>query len=226
MIFTDLSHESTRILYSGFSYFLFVIFVYLFCNSILSKQLTIYIVALSAFLSLSVFVPRDLSFQIIHSSDSSNILWSISLQSPSHYIKRLLPYPRYVSPHFRLSVKLSNEYSGKSALFASINGGDFLRLSAAGLTPSFKYPSPDYYVHELQFASDDYPLGLPILVLINQPIPDQRLRISVWGDTSGATYKKSSTWFGYESLWFAGVPHAQTGMITDGFPIIWIENVE
>ena len=96
-------------------------------------------------------------------------------------------------------------------------------LKNAGIAKSDKYRDIDFSVLEIilknQYNNIDH-----LEVIIFQPIPDQKLRLAVWGGTAGASFGVNSAWFGVNREWSPGVPEPRFGRMVAGFPILWVED--
>ena len=172
---------------------------------------------------LSVDIPIS---DIKHSDISSNYLWSITLQHPSYSLLRIIPYPKNNPRRLRLAVKLGAPYRGNAQLLAKINGDDFGAFLPVGAIPTFRYPEVEFETYEILFSSEKIDHSSPVSVIIHQNIPDNSLKISVWGNSNSSVYRSGSAWFGADNIWFKGVPHSLYGTLKEAFPIIWLESYE
>ncbi len=163
---------------------------------------------------------------IVHADVRSTHLWSITLASPGHALKRILPYPRNTPSRLRLAVKLATPYQGSSWLSAVVNGRQYNRLLPAGTIRTFRYPDIDPYVHEALIPASELPPTEPVEVVVTQVTPDPSLRIAVWGSLSATSYTSNSAWFRFGTEWVRGTPRSSTGAMVDAFPIIWIESAD
>ena len=205
---------------------LFVSFFFLVLSSITKPRYAYLYSFLLLILCSSIYISDISNYTVLFSSVNSEKLWSVPLPSPQHSLRRILPYPKYTSLFFRVNVRINSGFVDDSHLYFSINGGEPSPFTYAGFISSFKFPEPYYYIQEGRFLSETISFGKPIEVTIWQGLPDPLLRVVVWGDSSGATYLRESSWFGFEDRWFVGVPSARTGQPVDGFPMIWIDNFD
>ena len=163
---------------------------------------------------------------IMHADERSTNLWSITLASPDHALRRILPYPRNTPSRLRVAVKLATPYQGPSWLSAVVNGRQYDRFMPAGTIRTFRYPDIDLYVHEILISATQLPPTEPVEVVVTQVTPDPSLRIAVWGSLSATSYTSNSAWFRFGTEWVRGAPRSSTGAIADAFPIIWIEGAD
>ena len=153
----------------------------------------------------------------------SEQLWSITLQTPEHAIRRTLPLPvAEEKPIFRVRVALDRDYHGMSYFTASLSGIDLGRLFAEGTQRRL---SRIDNMLELIFDAAIINNQTSVDVVIHQPIPDANLRIMVIGMTRGVVYGEKSIEFGFKSQWFHGVPFAGTGQLVSGLPLVWLDGV-
>ena len=168
-------------------------------------------------------VPNIRKPQIFHSDINSNQLWNIALQSPDQAVKRLIQIPPSKPENLRIGVKLGFEYHGDSYLSIILNGQNRGNLKHAGIDKSARYRDIDFSVLEI-IIKIEYNSTDQLEVIIFQPIPDQKLRLAVWGATPGASFGVNSAWFGVSGEWSLGVPEPRFGRMVAGFPIIWVED--
>ena len=161
--------------------------------------------------------------KVIHSDINSNQLWNIALQSPDQAIKKLIQIPESKPENLRIGVKLGFEYHGDAYLSVIINDQYKGNLKHAGIAKSDKYRDIDFSVLEI-ILKNQYNNIDCLEVIIFQPIPDQKLRLAVWGGTAGASFGVNSAWFGVNREWSPGVPEPRFGRMVAGFPILWVED--
>lgn len=222
-VMIDLSFlHPVRIILSSLMTIIFLCVILLINNTLkLTTNKCITLIVL--LLPIASCVPNIRKPQILHSDINSNQLWNIALQSPDQAIKRLIQIPPSKPETLRIGVKLGFEYHGDAYLSVIINDQYKGNLKHAGIAKSDKYRDIDFSVLEIilknQYNNIDH-----LEVIIFQPIPDQKLRLAVWGGTAGASFGVNSAWFGVNREWSPGVPEPRFGRMVAGFPIIWVED--
>lgn len=151
----------------------------------------------------------------------SEQLWSITLQTPEHAIRRILPLPGE-APIYRVRVALDRDYRGMSYVTASLAGIDLGRLHPEGTQRGLTRTDN---MLEIIFDPAIINSRNAIEVVIRQPIPDANLRIMVIGAVRGLVHGENSVEFGVKSQWLRGMPFASTGELVSGLPLVWLDGV-
>lgn len=198
------------------------VYVVILINNILQITKNIYILLIMLITSIISVSQNIYTPKVIHSDINSNQLWNIALQSPDQAIKRLIKIPESKPENLRIGVKLGFEYHGDSYLSVIINDQYKGNFKHAGIAKSDKYRDIDFSVLEI-ILKNQYNIDY-LEVIIFQPIPDQKLRLAVWGGTAGASFGVNSAWFGVNREWSLGVPEPRFGRMVAGFPILWVED--